>query len=125
MGLCQHSNFRVFQEDDGTWPAAVHVGYGLASLFAALAGLKPTGAISILPDDHHGEPHARSHTPNVPPSTNWSLWFFSQGRWNWRSIGAENLDDIAVDMIDLLRQDDFEVREIRIVPPGAIEPRAL
>jgi hypothetical protein len=125
MGLSQFSNFRVLQEQDGQWPAAVHVSYGIASLFVALAKLPQGAAISILPETHAGEPHALAPSATGRKQTDWGLWFFDRGRWNWRTIGARDLDDLAVDLIDLLRQDDLEVAEIRIVPPGALQPRAI
>lgn len=126
MPLSQFSIFRVFQEQNGEWPAAVHVGEGIASLFAALAALEPKGAISILPEDHYGDPHANDRGDEPQRDTsNWSLWFFSDGRWNWRQIGAQGIDGLALQFLNLLNENEFEVRELRIVPPGALEPRAF
>jgi hypothetical protein len=84
-------------------------------LFAALIKFGSEDVISIAGDD------LDLTEATGLKSLGWSLWWRSGEDWNARVIGANSLDDISVELINILGNDD--AHEIRICPPGTVTPR--
>lgn len=119
MTLSIFSTFRV-QKVNGSEPKW---NLGFAGMVAALVESGEGAPISILPNEDTQGP--RNAHPSGTTADDWSLWFYDRGRWSWGVIGALVLDDIVIDIVHRFENPDFRVEEIRICPPGTVQPKAV
>jgi len=121
--LTKYTKFNLHITFDGNrqWAEDALVAPGIASLFKALSTFCPDHAVSI---SSGAKPNFQD-TNSGQISSYWMMWARKEGKdhWTLEVTGAEDLDDMSVELLNLLEQGRFE--EIRICPPGAHLPRQV
>lgn len=121
MGLNEYSAFRIQTLSTGGWECSLPEGPGLFRLMTNITqtGLKNTISITdgdradaSLPIQDMGDESLRDDQ--------FSIWARHGTLWRYIVVGAADIEDIAVPLLDAIRDDDAD--ELRICPPGCTKP---
>ena len=117
FSLFSRLNITFINAQGETMASAKNAGF---AKLCTLSILNPDQAVCLRLDD---EAPKQAPQEGKADGNAWSIWFFEHGRWNWRTIGIDGIENALEDLLFEVSAETFNgVEEIRICPPNVKQP---